>query len=138
MPISEPVWLSGGTVDAIHHAQIKQFGGSYGTRDAGLIESALARPQRKWEYEEDANLPALAAAYGYGLAKNHGYIDGNKRVALVAMFAFLDINGWQLNAPQVETVGVILRLAAGALTEEELAAWLRANVVPFEEEPPAG
>lgn len=120
----------------MHQAQVRQHGGSFGTRDEGLIESALSRPQRRWEYDEQSDLPALAAAYGFGLAKNHGYIDGNKRVALAAMYTFLGFNGLRIAAPQPETLHLMVGLAAGEVNEEELAAWLRANVVPFEEEPP--
>lgn len=100
-------------------------------RDSGLVESALARPRQRWVYQPDADLPALAAAYGYGLARNHGYVDGNKRIAFVAMGVFLDVNGWEIAAPEPEVVAVMLEVAAGERGEEELAEWLRRSTVPL-------
>ncbi len=124
--MSEPVWLSRGIVDTLHDLLIVEYGGPGGTRDGGLVDSALARPRNKAAYGH-ADLPALAAAYAYGLAQNHGYIDGNKRVAATAMGVFLDVNGLELVAPEPELVAVILALAAGELGEEELAEWVRAH-----------
>ena len=90
------------------------------------MESALSRPRNKWAYEE-ADLFDLAAAYGFGLARNHGYLDGNKRVAFVAMDVFLGLNGYRLTAPEAEAVITMLAVAAGDKTEADLAAWCREN-----------
>lgn len=123
--MKEPRWLSRKLVDGIHSGQIHQFGGSPGVRDAGLIESALARPINKWEYAEERDLCALAAAYGYGLARNHGYIDGNKRIGFLAMYVFLGLNGLELDSPEPEAVRIMLRVAEGACEEPELTEWVR-------------
>ncbi len=128
--MNEPAWLKRAWVDALHFRQLQRFGGRYGVRDENAIESALARPRRQWEYAEYNDLASLAAAYGYGLARNHGYIDGNKRVAFMAMAVFLDLNGWTLQAPEVDVVRVVLAVAAGTLNETELAGWLRAHNQP--------
>lgn len=128
----DPIWLNREVVDHIHAQLIREHGGSYGVRDSGLIESALARPLNRWEYEQGADLPDLAAGYAYGLAKNHGYVDGNKRVAFMAAYSFLEANGLRLVAPEGEAYAVIVDLASGALSEEDLARWLRASVEPIE------
>jgi death on curing protein len=111
-------------VKSIHFAQILQHGGSRGVRDRGLVESALARPMNKWQYEE-TDLFGLAAAYGFGLAKNHGFEDGNKRTAFVALYTFLGLNGYDLDAPEQEVVRVMTAVADGTLDEEGLAGWVR-------------
>ncbi|CAN5391577.1 type II toxin-antitoxin system death-on-curing family toxin [soil metagenome] len=129
--MSEPTWLSRRTVDAVHAELIREHGGSHGVRDSGLIDSALARPRHRWAYESERELADLAAAYGFELAKNHGFIDGNKRIALAAIALFLRINGWRLGATEVEAVGTIMDLAAGNLSEEELAEWIRASTRPL-------
>lgn len=125
----EPVWLDRAILEAIHFDQIQEHGGRLGVRDEGLIESALARPRNKWAYEEACDLASLAAAYGYGLARNHPFVDGNKRVAFMAMYVFLGLNGWDLDAPEPEVVTVVNDVASRRLGEEELAAWLRARWV---------
>ncbi|HEX2094061.1 MAG TPA: type II toxin-antitoxin system death-on-curing family toxin [Longimicrobiaceae bacterium] len=122
--MTEPVWLRRAWVDALHFQQLKRFGGLYGVRDEGVIESALARPLNRWEYTEERDLAALGAAYGYGLTRSHGYSDGNKRVGFVAMAVFLEINGRHLEAPQAEVVQMMLGVAAGEVDEPELAAWV--------------
>lgn len=101
-----------------------------GLRDEIALESALARPQQRDAYDADADLPALAAAYGHGLARNHPFNDGNKRVAFVVMATFLALNGLDLDVPETEVVTVMLDLAAGALSEDELADWLRSSTAP--------
>jgi death-on-curing protein len=126
---AEPIWLTRIAVGAMHAEMIREHGGSYGVRDDGLIESALARPQNRWGYGE-TELAGLAAAYGFGLAKNHGFIDGNKRVALMAAYAFLYANGLDLDVAEPEAHAVFNDLAAGELGEEELAAWIRSHVQP--------
>ena len=120
----EPRWLGGLVVDEAHFRQIREHGGIYGLRDENALESALARPRQHWHYQADAPLSDLAAAYAYGLASNHPYVDGNKRVALVAMAAFLVRNGYELTATNAEAVSTMLALAAGQLTETDLADWI--------------
>lgn len=122
----EPKWLSHEILDAMHLELIREHGGSYGMRDRNLHDSALARPRHKWSYGE-ADLSALTAAYGFGLAKNHGYVDGNKRVAYMAMFVLLHLNGLDLVASEPDAVVTMTDVAAGALSEDELAAWIRTN-----------
>lgn len=123
--MKEPLWLRRDWVDALHFQQLKRFGGLYGIRDEGAIESALARPRNQWVYAPTQEIVTLAAAYGFGLCRGHGYVDGNKRIAFMAMAVFLDLNGWVLDAPESEVVVTLVNLASGAINEEELADWLR-------------
>lgn len=118
------LWLSEEAILAIHDEQIAEHGGAAMPRDAGLLQSTLARPLHLVAYGKP-DIAALAAAYGYGLALNHPFVDGNKRVALVAMETFLLLNGQQLAASDEDCVMTTLRLAEGALSEEALAEWLR-------------
>ena len=127
--MDEPKWMKRAWVDAIQADQIRQHGGSPGVRDEGMIESALARPRNLFAYEEP-DLARLAAAYAYGLGRNHGFIDGNKRIAFQTMFVFLGINGWRLVAEEPEVVRVMLDVAAGAMSEADLAAWVRDYLEP--------
>lgn len=120
------VWLDAVEIRAIHLQLIAEYGGLAGIRDEGLLESALARPRNLVAYG-DPSLPDLAASYGFGLARNHPFSDGNKRIALASIGVFVDINGWELTASQEDAVETILRLAAGDLTQEELSAWVAAN-----------
>lgn len=110
--------------------QLRQHGGRHGIRDEAAIGSALARPRRKWEYEKGCDLADLAAAYGYGLVRNHRFADGNKRVAFMAMYVFLGVNGRRLEAPEPEVVAVMNDAASGRLGEDELATWVREHSVP--------
>lgn len=126
----EIVWLTDLQVKILHAEAINLFGGSAGIRDEPLLESALARPQNLNAYDEDATLFDLAASYGFGLAKNHAFIDGNKRVALLAIRAFLFRNGFRFNPEEVETVTMMEGLAAGDVTEELLSDWIKANSAP--------
>ena len=128
--MTEPRWLALVHVLAIHSDQIKTHGGSPGLRDRGLLESALERPRNQFHYGSDPNLPALAAAYGFGLANNHPFVDGNKRVAFQAMYLFLGLNGFRIEAPEEAVVSLILSLAAGELNEHELADWVREHITP--------
>ncbi|MDP9348769.1 MAG: type II toxin-antitoxin system death-on-curing family toxin [Gemmatimonadota bacterium] len=128
--MKEPRWLSRRLIDTMHTDQIRQHGGSPGIRDPNLLASALQRPLDKWHYGEERDLFALAAAYGYGLVKNHGYIDGNKRIGFIAMYVFLGANGVELSAPEPEAVLVTLGVADGSIGEAELSGWLRANSRP--------
>jgi death-on-curing protein len=125
----EPGWLNAEIVGAIHDDQLLQHGGMPGVRDAGLLESALGRPRFRWSYRKARDLNDCAAAYGFGIARNHPFNDGNKRTAFQAMYTFLAINGIELNAPEVEAVSTTLGVADGSIAEGELAGWLRANGV---------
>ena len=123
------VWLLEETLTAIHHRQIAEHGGSEGLRDEGLLLSALARPQNLLAYgEPPPDLASLAAAYAYGIARNHPFVDGNKRTALVAARTFLILNGVDLEATQDDKVLIFLNLAEGAISEEELADWIRKRI----------
>lgn len=127
--ISKIVWLLEETLTAIHHRQISEHGGSEGLRDEGLLLSALARPQNLLAYGEPApDLASLAAAYAYGIARNHPFVDGNKRTALVAVRTFLILNGVDLEATQDDKVLTFLNLAEGAISEEELADWIQKRI----------
>lgn len=125
--MTEPEWLTAGQVLEMHARQLRLFGGAAGLRDAGALESALGHPLNRWAYEQPA-LEELAAAYAFGLARNHPFVDGNKRVSFLAMATFLALNGVELDADPEEAVAVILGLAAGELTEEQLARWIRDNM----------
>ena len=119
----------------MHRDLVQEHGGALGVRDESLIESALARPQHRWSYaRRDVGLPVLAAAYAFGLAKIHGFVDGNKRIALLAAYTFLLINGLELEVSELQAVDIMVATARGKLSEHELAAWIRQNVVPFKGE----
>lgn len=121
-----PHWLSESLLMAIHEEQITEHGGAPGLRDGTLLHTALAKPQQRHAYgDPPPDLAALAAAYGYGIAHLHPFIDGNKRTALVATESFLALNGRELGADDFACVDVFLSLAAGELTEAELATWIR-------------
>jgi len=113
----------------MHSELIAEHGGRAGVRDDGLLSSALARPRNKRVYGAPSSIFGLAAAYGYAIVRNHPFVDGNKRVAFSAMYVFLEMNGYLLEASEVEVVDVMLRLAAGKLEEMDLADWLRRNSV---------
>jgi death-on-curing protein len=121
----EPQWLSRVIVDAIHHDQLREHGGLSGIRDDNVLESALARPRQKWHYSDRTDVPLLAAAYAFGLVKNHPYRDGNKRIGFLAMVTFLGLNGYDLAATDAEVVAEILGLADGTFSEDALADWIR-------------
>ena len=122
-------WLRTDAVLAIHMLQIAEHGGGDGVRDTGLLESALARPRNIAAYEPDADIARLAAAYGFGIAKNHPFVDGNKRTALAATRTFIALNGYTLEATQQEKALTFLALADGSLSEDELAEWIRLKLV---------
>lgn len=124
--MTEPSWLSEEVIIAIHDEQLSIHGGGVSLRDAGMLASALERPINKWSYEE-AGLPELAAAYAFGLAKNHPFIDGNKRTALLALYAFLFINDVDFIVPEADAAAIILALAAGEVDEDGLTRWIRDN-----------
>lgn len=117
-------WISRQALLILHAESLAEHGGGDGIRDPGLLESALARPRNLAAYG-DPDVAALAAAYGFGVARNHPFVDGNKRAALLATGLFLHLNGHRLSASQAETTLTVLALAAGDLSEDEFAAWLR-------------
>jgi death-on-curing protein len=127
--VKEPEWLSKAVILAIHDEQLAEHGGGEGVRDDGLLDAALARPRNRLAYDAAADLAALAAADAFGLARNHPFIDGNKRTAFVAVELFLDLNGMSLAASDADCVLTMLRLAAGEIEEDAFADWLRANSV---------
>jgi death-on-curing protein len=126
--MTEPRWIPESAVLAIHDQQIATHGGLNGTRDRGVIQSALARPAHIWHYESQ-DIAVLAAAYAYGLSKNHGFNDGNKRVAFVVAKTFLILNGHDLHADDAEIVRVMLAVADGTMAEAALAEWIRGLLV---------
>ena len=122
----EPLWITYEQAIAIHARQLRRFGGAPGLRDEGMLRSALERPINKWQYEQ-APLDELAAAYAFGLAKNHAFVDGNKRIAFMAMMVFLHRNGVAFNPDPAEATTIILSLAAGEVSEQSLTRWIRDN-----------
>lgn len=126
-------WLLIDVVLAMHKEQIAEHGGGDGVRGIGLLESALARPQNIHAYEPDADIARLAAAYGFGIAKNHPFVDGNKRTALVATRTFLLLNGFPLEATPADKYLAFIALADGSLSEDALAVWLREKIVSSEQ-----
>lgn len=128
--MTEPRWLSPVHVLRIHADQIQAHGGSLGVRDRGLLASALERPRNRFLYEPESDLAALAAAYGFGISSNHPFVDGNKRVAFQAMYLFLGLNAFRIDAPEEDVVALILSLASGNLDESSLAEWLRLHISP--------
>lgn len=128
--MTAPVWIDKAALLLLVGETLADHGGAQGLRDEGLLDSALARPQNLHAYEGVTDIGRLAAAYGFGVAKNHPFIDGNKRAGLISIGLFLKANGFNLKAPQPETFTTILRLAAGDLGEDDLAAWIGANIQP--------
>jgi death on curing protein len=123
-----PWWIEPRALLLLHSETLAEHGGLAGVRDHGLLESALARPIHLHTYEPKSDLARLAAAYGFGLARNHPFNDGNKRAAFLAIGLFLEINGLEFTPDAVEAIAVILRLAEGRLSEMELAEWIRTNI----------
>jgi death on curing protein len=124
--VSEPEWLDVNIMLDVHAEQLALFGGPDGVRDLGLLESALAPPINKYAYGE-TDLASLAAAYGFGIAKNHPFVDGNKRAAFASIVVFLGLNGIDLMVPPEDATAIILSLAAGEVSEQSLARWIRDN-----------
>lgn len=124
--IQEPIWIPLELIEEIHRIQLQRFGGLQGMRDRVALESALGRPQNQWAYE-NADIPALAAAYGFALARNHAFNDGNKRVALLAIVTFLGLNGIDFVVEEADFVAVIIDLAAGLIDEHGLTNWIKDN-----------
>jgi death-on-curing protein len=133
--VIKPVWIDLEVVLAIHDEQLAEHGGQAGVRDRGLLESALARPQNQFSYGEHA-LTRLAASYAFGISRNHPFLDGNKRTSLVVAELFLDQNGQELTASDAECVTAFLALAAGDLTEDQLADWIEGHTAPVAKVPP--
>jgi death-on-curing protein len=123
---SEPAWITYDQAIATHSRQLRRFGGAPGLRDEGLLRSALERAPNKWHYEQ-AELPELAAAYAFGLAKNHAFVDGNKRIAFMTMVIFLRKNGVMFSPDQSHATAIMMALAAGEVSEESLSRWVRDN-----------
>jgi death-on-curing protein len=124
---TEPLWISFEQAIAIHGRQLRRFGGAPGLRDEGMLRSALERPVNKWRSEQ-ASLAELAAAYAFGLAKNHAFVDGNKRIAFMAMMTFLIKNGIAFAPDPAHATAIILSLAAGEVSEDGLTRWIRDNL----------
>jgi death-on-curing protein len=124
--MSEPIWLDVDEVIDMHAEQLAIFGGPEGVRDRGLLESAVLRPVNQWHYGQ-TDMAALAAAYAFGLARNHAFVDGNKRIAFHAMMVFLRGNGIAFAPDPAHATEIILSLAAGEVSEESLTRWIRDN-----------
>lgn len=127
--MSEPIWIDADALRLLQRETLAEFGGLSGIRDEGLFLSALARPRNLFVYEEVTDISRLAAAYAYGLARNHPFSDGNKRAAFLAIGMFLAINGFLLKVEPTEAVNTMLALAAGDLTELDLASWIEKFIV---------
>ena len=127
--MSEPIWLDVDEVIDMHAEQLAIFGGPEGVRDRGLLESAVLRPVNQWHYGQ-TDMAALAAAYAFGLARNHAFVDGNKRIAFHAMMVFLRGNDIEFAPDPAHATGIILSLAAGEVSEESLTRWIRDNWPP--------
>jgi death-on-curing protein len=127
--VTEWRWLSAAVVEALHDRQLAEHGGPAGVRDRGMLESALARPMNQAAHR-DPDAADLAAAYAFGLARNHAFVDGNKRIAWVAARVFLRDNGFQVQRDPTEAYETVMKLAAGELPEAELALWFRERLTP--------
>jgi len=126
----QPKWLDPDAVRALHRRHLAEHGGADGVRDEGLLDSALMRPQQRWHYAPESSVGQLASAYAYGLARNHPFVDGNKRTAVVAMLLFLALNGYRLSATEDERYEVILGIASSELEEEDLSEWIEGRLRP--------
>jgi death-on-curing protein len=128
--MKEPIWVLPELVLAIQQTLLAEHGGLPGVRDQALLDSALARPQQRAAYDVETSIFDLAASYSFGLAQNHPFADGNKRIALTVAAVFLELNGFSLDAPEPETVLMYQQLAAGNITELELANWICDSSIP--------
>ena len=129
--MNEPIWVLPEIVLAIHRMLLAEHGGASGVRDDGLLDSALARPKQRFAYDSAVSLFELAASYSFGLAKNHPFVDGNKRIALTIAAVFLELNGFSLDAPEAEAVLMYEQLAAGEVDEDALARWFEDSSISF-------
>lgn len=134
--MKEPRWIDPRALLLLHFASLAEHGGLEGVRDEGLLESALNRPRNKFSYESEWDVFDLAAAYGFGLARNHPFHDGNKRIAFLAVGLFLAINGYRLVADQMDAIQTMLSLAAGKITEKTFADWVREHAVRIDSPSP--
>ncbi len=126
MTINEPEWIDPEVVDVFHFEQIREHGGIHGLRDEGMLESALSRPKQLWAYgDPPPDICSMAAAYAFALAKNHPYLDGNKRTAAISCELFLQLNGYKFTVDEVAKYPQYLGLASGEVSEDGFAAWLR-------------
>jgi death-on-curing protein len=130
----QPLWIERIVVDAIHFDLLRTHGGLHGMRGEAALESALARPRQRWASGRGADLARLAAAYGFGLARNHPYRDGNKRIAFMVMAVLLGLNGLEIAAEEEDVVTTMVNLAAGKLTEATLARWVRSHAIRSHQE----
>ncbi len=133
---TEPIWVIPEVAIAIHKRQISEHGGDSGLRDPGLLDSALAKPKHIFSYTEGkSSLPALAAAYTYGIARNHPFVDGNKRTALVIGVLFLKLNHWELTCSMDDLYKTFMALADGSLSETDLSTWFEQCAKPIQRNP---
>lgn len=128
-------WVHLSAVLLLHEESLSEHGGLRGVRDQGGLESALTRPQNQLHYNEDTTLAQLAASYGFGIARSHPLSDGNKRTAFLTLDVFCMLNGWRIQTTQLDVVMTMLAMAAGDLTEEQLADWVARHIVPLEPAP---
>lgn len=127
---AEPRWISKKALLMLHEESLATFGGASGLRDEGLLDSALARPLNIHAYKAESTVADLAASYAFGIAKNHAFVDGNKRAAFLSIGMFLAINGLRLVADQLDAIQTMLAVAAGELDERGLSAWIQKNCAP--------
>ena len=125
--MKRPRWLTTRAVEAIHRELIVRYGGTEGLRDANALDSALARPKHLVAYKSRVTVPQLAASYGWGLLRNHPFVDGNKRIALAAMIVFLELNDWEWLASEVEETAKVLAAAAREISEREWNVWVESS-----------
>jgi death-on-curing protein len=129
--MNEPLWISKKAVPAMHSTQLTEHGGSDGIRDETVLDSAIAKPLNVFAYADQPDIFRLAASYAFGIARNHAFVDGNKRTALVVSLTFLDRNGWDIVAPKGDVYFTFLHLADGSLSEDDLTAWFTKHAVPL-------
>jgi death-on-curing protein len=129
--VNEPRWVSKRAVLALHSEEITEHGGAEGIRDENLLDSALAKPLNVFAYADEPDLFSLAASYASGIARNHAFVDGNKRTSLVISTLFLNLNGWDFEARKEDVLSTFLHLADGSLGEAEFTAWFTAHAVPL-------
>jgi len=125
--VSDPVWINERDVLALHSRLLALDGGASGVRDQALLQSALARPRQHRAYAHDPDIPVLAAAYTFGIVRNHPFVDGNKRMGFLIGVLFLELNGYRFNATEEDSTQAVIDLAAGLIDEVSFAAWIRAN-----------
>lgn len=129
--MKEPIWVEKPEVLIFHSQQLAEHGGSDGIRDESLLDSALGKPRNVFAYGDDVTLPRLTASYAFGIARNHPFVDGNKRTSLVASFGFLLLNGLRVTATNEDRYITFIKLAEGSLSEDELTAWFTEHTVPL-------